>query len=97
MIIHSHTQDDWSNVLSFKGNGANSEWSQIGDRIPAILLSKDKSVLKITNTVNGNPDYHFYFKIELNRWYNIIIEQKSVNGKVINFYLTLSSDFFLSC
>ena len=82
LIIHSHVQDDWSNVLSFKGNGETSDWGQIGDRIPAIHLWKDKSVLKITNTVNGNSDY-FYFKIELNHWYNIIIEKKSVNGKVI--------------
>ena len=87
LIIHSHVQDDWSNVISFKGNGETSNYGTIGDRIPAILLSKPHSMLKITNTVDRNSDYHFYFKIELNHWYNIIIEQKSVNGKVINFYL----------
>ena len=82
MIIHSHVQDDWSNVISFKGNGETSNYETVGDRIPAIVVSKDKSALRITNTVNGNANHHFYIKIELNHWYNIVIEQKLQNKKV---------------
>ena len=82
LIVHSHVQDDWSNVLSFKGNGGNSDLSQIGDTIPAILFSKDKSELRITNTGDGNANFHFDFKIDLKHWYNILIEQKPKNKKV---------------
>ena len=83
MIIKSFVGAKWTNILSFKGNGATSACCQPGDRVPAIFLQNNKKFFVFSNTVNGN-DYTFNWnkKVELNKWYKIIIEQISINGKV---------------
>ena len=84
MIIKSFVGAKWTNILSFKGNGATSECCQPGDRAPAVFLQENKKLLLFSNTVNGNGGYTFHWnkKVELNKWYKIIIEQISINGKV---------------
>ena len=84
MIIKSFVGAKWTNILSFKGNGATSECCQPGDRAPAVFLQEHKKLLVFSNTVNGNGGYAFHWnkKVELNKWYKIIIEQISINGKV---------------
>ena len=54
--------------------------------LPAILLHSS-GFLGFWNDFFGNTDgsRSSPFKILLNHWYNIIIEQKSVRGKVIGF------------
>ena len=84
MIIKSFVGAKWTNILSFKGNGATSDCCQPGDRAPAVFLQENKKFFVFTNTVNGNGKYAFHWKkkVELNKWYKIIIEQISINGKV---------------
>ena len=67
LIIHSRHQDD------------KYDWSSVLTFLhaaPSIYLDKTSLLTTVDNKI-------FNFKIELNHWYNIVIEQKSVNGKVI--------------
>ena len=67
LIIHSRHQDD------------KYDWSSVLTFLhaaPSIYLDKTSLLTTVDNKI-------FHFKIELNHWYNIVIEQKSVNGKVI--------------
>ena len=84
MIIKSFVGAKWTNILSFKGNGATSDCCQPGDRAPAVFLQENKKLLVFSTTVNGNGGFTFHWnkKVELNKWYKIIIEQISINGKV---------------
>ena len=78
LIIHSLRQEEWSSLLAFRGNGAICDNCKIGDRVPVLFLNNKDCVIQFSNTVNN-----LLFDVELNNWYNIIIEQKSVNGKVV--------------
>ena len=82
LIIHSRVSNGFSSVLAFKGNGGRSDCCEIGDRIPAIFLYNPTMTLNFANSVRQNGNYWFDFKINLNTWYNIIIEQKFVHRKV---------------
>ena len=92
LIIHSLNNENawWSSVLSFLGNGGTSECIEIGDCMPAIFLTQSGG-LEFYSSVNDNAGHFFDFQAELNHWYNIIIEQKSVNGKVINMKINSTS------
>ena len=74
----------WSNVLVFKGNGASKNSGRNGDRIPGIWMHQSlRYGLLFTNSVNGNANFYFNnYSVKLNKWYNIVIEQKEVKGKV---------------
>ena len=66
LIIHSRHQDN------------NYEWSSVlafFNAAPSIYLDKTGFVTTVDKKI-------FHFDIELNHWYNIVIEQKSLNGKV---------------
>ena len=81
LIIHSlSTRYEWSSLIFFRVYGATCAYCT--DRVPALFVNNKFGLMEIQNTVR-NPREHFNFKIELSHWYNIIIEQKSVNGKVI--------------
>ena len=79
LIIHYHN-NDVSNVLSFKGNGARRPCCDFGDRIPIINIRYQQ--LHFATSVNGKPNHVFDFPFNLNTWYNIIIEQKFLNRRV---------------
>ena len=69
LIIHSRHQDN------------NYEWSSVLaflNAAPSIYLDETGFVTTVDNKI-------FHFNIELNHWYNIIIEQKLINGKVQHF------------
>ena len=85
MKIKSFVAAKWTNILSFKGNGAKESCCQPGDRAPAIFLQNNKKYLVFSHPVNGNGKYssHWDKKVKLNKWYKIIIEQISINGKVV--------------
>ena len=89
LIIHSYVRGKgrkgWTSVFSFKGNGGKKHCCKHGDRIPEIALDKNGG-LRISNSVSGNAKYSFISKVERNKWYSIIVEQKSKNGKVIKNY-----------
>ena len=80
----------WSNVLVFKGNGRRNG-------IPGVWVHRDARYggvgLLFTNYVNGKRNYYFnnLIKIKLKKWYKIVIEQKSVNGKVRKYFQTAAS------
>ena len=78
LIIQSFGRDEWSSLLAFRGNGAICDDCKTGDRVPALFLHNRDGIIELSNSVNS-----FHFDVELNHWYNIIIEQKSVNRKVI--------------
>ena len=75
LIIHSLDQNiQWSNVLSFLYG---IEIGKIAP-VPAIFLDSSGALFFHNSVVN-----RFHFNIKQNHWYNIIIEQKSLNGKVM--------------
>ena len=80
LIIHSHVKGA-SSVLGFKGNGGTSSCCEHGDRIPSIFVSENGNLL-FRHSVDHHADYKFDFEINLNTWYNILIEQIIVNRKV---------------
>ena len=84
-MIKSFVAAKWTNILSFKGNGATSNCCQVGDRAPAIFLENKERYLVFSNPVNGNGKYSFKYRgLQLNKWYKITIEQiKDISrGKV---------------
>ena len=83
LIIHSFsTRYVWSGLFFFQGYGTRCSPRICDDEVPALFLNNQFGFMQIKNTVIY-PREEFDFKIELSHWYNIIIEQKSVNGKVI--------------
>ena len=80
LIIHSFVKgkgkQGWTSVLAFKSRCCNH-----GGKVPDIALSKNGD-LRFSNSVNGNKNYQFIFNVDLNRWYNITIEQKQHDQKV---------------
>ena len=71
LMIHSLLEEGWTSLLAFRGLCC-----------PQAYLDNKFGVIQFGNFVN-NQYQKTSFRIELNHWYNIIIEQKSVNGKVI--------------
>ena len=84
LIVHSHSSTTYSSVLSFRGNGASTDNDNYGDRIPIIRVRND-GYLYLISSVKGDNSYIVKIEIDLNNWYNIIIEQKLINGKVQHF------------
>ena len=85
MKIKSFVAAKWTNILSFKGNGAKESCCQPGDRAPAVFLENKERYLVFSNPVNGNGKYSFKYRgLQLNKWYKITIEQiKDISrGKV---------------
>ena len=79
LIIHSlHASHGVTSLLAFRGNGAVCDTCEFGEFVPDIYLNDSFSKIQV--------DYlHDYvqFEIELNHWYNIIIEQKSPRAQVL--------------
>ena len=92
LIIHSFVKgkgkQGWSSVLAFKGNGGKSHCCKHGDRIPDVALNKN-GALRFSHSVSGNKKYQFLFNVDLNKWYNITIEQEKNYQKVNSFILHL--------
>ena len=91
LLIHSYDNDndgEHFSVLAFKGNGGTSDCCENGDRIPFITVvsSNQELQLSFANSVNQNGNYYFFFNINLETWYNIIIEQEYVNRMVSKTY-----------
>ena len=70
LIIHSRHQDE------------NYEWSSV----LAFLHAAPSIYIDTTSLVTSVDKKMFHSDIELNHWYNIVIEQKLFNGKVIELY-----------
>ena len=70
LIIHSRHQDE------------NYEWSSV----LAFLHAAPSIYIDTTSLVTTVDKKMFHSDIELNHWYNILIEQKLFNGKVIELY-----------
>ena len=86
LLIHSYENDgDHLSVLAFKGNGGTSDCCENGDRIPFITVvsSNQELQLSFANSVNQNGNYYFDFYINLNTWYQIIIEQKFAKDRKV--------------
>ena len=82
LIIHSHDKNvEWTSVLAFIKKGASCVDCNIEDRVILIGLHNNGYV-QISNTFENVQEY-FYFDVKLNHWYTIIIEQNSVNRKVM--------------
>ena len=75
-ISRTGNKSNWYSVLAFV--------HEIGSELPAIELHSS-GFLRFRNLFVNYFTYHnsVIFNIKLNQWYNIIIDQKSVNGKVI--------------
>ena len=70
LIIHSRHQDE------------NYEWSSV----LAFLHAAPSIYIDTTSLVTTVDKKMFHSDIELNHWYNMVIEQKLFNGKVIELY-----------
>ena len=46
-----------------------------------MILYGDKRIT-FAHSINGNGNYYFHYNINYKRWYNIVIEQKKIKGKV---------------
>ena len=79
-MIHSKVDSTWSGVLAFRGNGAVTDWSQYGDRAPAIFYNKEGN-LHFNSAVSGKK-HAFKYPVELNKLYHIEIAQEEKDGKV---------------
>ena len=79
LIIHSLRKNELSHVLGF-----------IYERAEYVIYLHRSGHIEFVFILDKMRHY-FIFKIELNHWYNILIEQKSVNGKVIRLYMKLSA------
>ena len=79
LIIHSHRKSEWSHLLGFIREDAKNIY-----QYPVIYLHRSGYIqfAIVFDNIHSIPHY-FNFNIELNHWYNILIEQKSVNGKVL--------------
>ena len=67
-------------LIIYSNHITSDEWSSVltfSGSAPVILFHRTLGLVNIVNKKRLN------FNIELNRWYSIIIEQQSVNGKVI--------------
>ena len=73
---------DWGSILSFKGNGALTDYDKYGNRVPAIFFNNHNGYLHFCNAVDGNRNYCVNKAINLKQWYRIEIEQASLGGKV---------------
>ena len=85
LIIHSLKIEDSlavSNILNFieDGEDQKKEWGDFLN-VPSIFLYRS-GYLEYWNFVDNQNEF-FQYNIELNQWYNIVIEKKAVNGKVI--------------
>ena len=80
-MIHSNIRSDWFSVLAFRGNGAENDFSQYGDRAPAIFYNK-AGYLGFRNAVSGIRNSGFNVNIKLNKLYQIEISQEDKAGKV---------------
>ena len=84
LIIHSLKPEyPWSRVLEFlyENEAENFQTVEQFQKVPSIFLHRS-GFLDFWNSVD-NHIHNFNFNIEPKHWYNIIIEQKAVNGKVI--------------
>ena len=85
LIIHSRHRNE---------NYERSSVLDFFNAAPSIYLDKTGFVTTVDKKI-------FHFDIELNHWYNIVIEQKSLNGKVITLYNNNNKhnnyDFFWLC
>ena len=84
LMIHSYVKgkgkQGWSSVLAFKANKGQID-KEHGDRAPTVAVNKNGH-LRFSNSVSGNEKYKFIFNVDLNKWYNITIEQRPSNEKV---------------
>ena len=53
------------------------DWGQSGDRVP--IIQYNDGSLYFVHSVNGDGNYFFSHPVEMKKWHNIQIEQKSIN------------------
>ena len=80
---------NWGSILIFKAN--DGDCCSVGDRIPMIMVNNNGHIA-IASAVSGNGNYYFYHKVQLNKWYKIVIEQKTIHGKVNWSYLVILTE-----
>ena len=84
LIIHSFPKDEKrTNLLVFRGLRA------LG--LLLILDSSSTARRIVFISMWSRPYQPFFFNVESNHWYNIIIEQKSLNEKVMRLLMMSSS------
>ena len=82
------TSEQDYNILAFKGKG-NGARNDIGERVPYLSYHPSETTERLTFAsavgANGNWAYDHNLHVEINKKYNIVIEQKTFNSKVCNF------------
>ena len=63
----------------FRGNGAETDLAQSGDRIPFIAVRRD-GLFEIATSLNGFVNYHVNYNLTLKTWHSIVVEQISTGG-----------------
>ena len=91
LIVHTPRQG-WTTLLAFRAEQSEHNY---GQRTPLVNLHKRgaRHVLHFGNTVNKNPDHTFDYQVQLSRWYTVVIQEISMNGKVKRGEITKSETF----
>ena len=84
--VNSLSRTVWTNVISFRGNGAKNNHGNLGDRIPAVFMHSNGR-LHFSSSVGAKPSYNANSPVPLKKWLYVIIEQYPLNGKVKVKYL----------
>ena len=80
--INSLSRAAWTNVISFKGNGAKNNYGKHGDRVPAVFMDRKGRIL-VSSSVGANPHHPgVHSLVQLRKWLHVTIEQYPLNGKV---------------
>ena len=82
LFINKIPTVEWASVIRLNTGGDND---QMGSRNPLVQITNSKK-LYVMSGISGNWNENKAVKenVEENKWYNIVITQKLVEGKVIN-------------
>ena len=75
LTVTHRPQIGFTNVFHVTAKEENSNY---GDRIPTVYINSEH--IQIASAVNGNKDYSFWHRYELERKYKFIIQQFKVSG-----------------
>ena len=80
-ILLTETSNVWTNVVRFTSK-PDSDWNQMGDRIPMLMIKENTNQLYVCTGLNDNPN-HFDAPIilTLNQWTAIEVTQIQEGSK----------------
>jgi len=83
--LNQNINNDWSNVLGFRQEGAGYNGYPQGLRIPAVFLYKKSTRILVCSAVNGNGNSCWASSEEMpvDTWFNLKIKQAVIGSKYV--------------